>query len=124
MSGFAGGALAGGAAAAFLHDNPSHLLPGAGLAAGGPDCRTRFRIVRVADRSRMRDRSQVPETDRELVGPNDLTSDLILGDQDNQINGQQAPGKENLLKVYRIEFVIAINRTNGAWLAAKSSPTL
>jgi hypothetical protein len=35
-SGFAGGALAGGAAAAFLHDSPGYLLPGIGSAVGGP----------------------------------------------------------------------------------------
>src|SRR5258705_237802 len=33
---FAGGALAGGAAAAFLHDNPDLLLPGVAQAIGGP----------------------------------------------------------------------------------------
>jgi hypothetical protein len=84
----------------------------------------RFQIVQVVEQSRIGVRSQVAETDRQSLGPNDLESDPTLHDPDNPTTGQQAPRKENLHTVYRIEFVIMINRTSGAWLNAKSSPTL
>jgi hypothetical protein len=69
----------------------------------------------------VRERIPAPEIDQLPVG---LVSDPTLDDQDNQINGQSAPGNENLLTVDRIGFATTINRTNGAWPAAKSSPTL
>ena len=71
-------------------------------------------IVRSVNRSQRTDRNQAPEIDR--------ADDLILDAPDSRTNVQLRPGKENLLRVDRIEFAIVTNRTNGVWLAVKLSP--